>query len=311
MRHRPILQPVRFLPGATALPRQSDCNSDEICNSSDPNTGGSCIPATACGASVHCPFNHYCSKAATDAAGTCQPGCRSTGDCQLGYVCAGGQCAAGGTSSDCTTCPATPDPDATYCDYNEICTSQGACQAVANPTSVCATCKASSYPPQNCPSANTVCLIDDEVQGAEYCAPVCTVDADCPNGYAEGGCGFPSLVLQQCSHDTDCSAGAVCMVQAESATSYCSCTSDSECAGLGGATCSASSMFFDCGNYPKCCQNSGLPCSSDAQCELGCTMVPYGAGTAGLCLTKIGVCGKDQGYTCDMLKNTTADCRQL
>jgi hypothetical protein len=289
-----------------------DCNADEICNSADLRTGGSCIPATSCGAGVHCPFNNYCSKPSTDAAGTCQPGCHSTGDCQLGDVCAGGACTSGGTASDCTLCPATPLPDASYCDYGELCSAQGTCQAVSHASAMCATCSHGGLfdPAVPCSSDNAICILDNEVSGAEYCAPSCLLDSDCPNGYAEGGCGKLTLVdpNNKCTATHTCSNGAVCMVSAESADAYCGCVSDSDCVVGFSATCEAGSMFMPC-DYTKCCSNSGLPCSTVADCDVTCEQVPYGEGTAGVCLTKIGACGKDQGSTCETIKTTPADCR--
>ncbi|MBI5511746.1 MAG: hypothetical protein HY903_23570 [Deltaproteobacteria bacterium] len=278
-----------------------DCKTGEICDSSDVRTGGSCIPASQCGSSLHCPFDSYCSKPDNIQPGTCQPGCRSTGDCRLGEVCTGGTCTNGGTASDCTLCPATPVPDASFCDYGERCTNQGQCQAFPEQTTVCATC--SQF--QQCAGSNTVCLLDEDVAGAEYCAPKCLLDADCPNGYEESGCGKLILVdpSTECSQSRHCANGAPCIVRPESATAYCGCVSDSEC---------TSGLSPTCDTYfTHTCMNSGMPCTTDAECGVACVQVPYGSGTAGVCETAVGGCGKNPGFTCNTLKASTAECRRF
>lgn len=261
-----------------------DCDSGMICNSSDPS-GGQCIPASECGASAHCQFGEFCSPGSH----TCEPGCRRTGDCQLGFVCVAGACQPGGTSANCTVCPADPTPDATYCDFGETCSISGSCQAHTNSANLCATC--SNTAP--CPG-NLICLIDNDQFGQKYCTTTCNIDLDCPNGYS--GCGKVSLVFEECTNNGSCSNGAPCLGSAESQNAYCGCIDDTECS-MGADVC-----FFGS------CLNTGWPCSNDAQCGVSCVQYNYGSGTAGICLTDVGVCGKDSGYFCNDLRSGDASC---
>ncbi len=56
------------------------------------------------------------------------------------------------------------------------------------------------------------------------------------------------------------------------------------------------------------CVNTGWPCSNDAACAVSCVQFDYGSGTAGICLTDVGVCGKDAGYFCSDLRSGSASC---
>ena len=80
-----------------------DCAAGFICNSASP-TGGECIARGLCGHSVHCEINQWCQL--NGDTGVCIPGCRQTGDCQLGNVCIAGRCEIAATATDCTTCSA-------------------------------------------------------------------------------------------------------------------------------------------------------------------------------------------------------------
>ena len=71
-----------------------DCDDGFICNSAD-RTGGKCIPELQCGTSVHCELNNFCRIEQGNETGICTPGCRNTGDCQLGHVCIAGTCSPG------------------------------------------------------------------------------------------------------------------------------------------------------------------------------------------------------------------------
>ncbi len=194
-----------------------DCAEGEICNSNDPS-GGACIPATQCGSSVHCELNSYCNPQSL----TCVPGCRSTGDCVLGNICVQGSCQAGASNSDCHTCPASPTPDRTYCDYGEVCTSSGDCDEHEAGNDICSDCGGET----GC-GEGTTCLIDEETAAGNYCAPSCVIDSDCPSGFAD--CGPVSLVFDPCSSNNDCSAGASCVQRSESNQAFCECTSNDDC----------------------------------------------------------------------------------
>ncbi|OGR14341.1 MAG: hypothetical protein A2341_10530 [Deltaproteobacteria bacterium RIFOXYB12_FULL_58_9] len=254
-----------------------DCGTNEICNSADP-TGGKCIAATSCGSSIHCPFDFYCSPTTQK----CESGCRSTGDCQLGKVCWGGECVSGGTAGDCTTCPSSPAPDATYCDYGEVCTDTGSCVPHIKQSELCDDCGGLF----NQCSDGLQCLVD-EVTGGAYCAPECITDADCPSGYA--GCGGLILVTGTCTQiggpcdctsDGICPNGGKCSTAGEGVARYCECVSNNECQML--------------------------------DPDLTCTLETTGdGGTFGVCATTWKACGKGEGVTCTELTDGIADCRAL
>ena len=233
-----------------------DCDAHEICNSADPS-GGACIPATDCGSGVHCPFDQYCNPTTKK----CEPGCRSTGDCALGKVCAAGQCITGGTASDCTICPASPDPDPRYCDTGEICSAQGECVASQYQSQLCSDCTATN----SCPG-NLTCLIDPETSNSNYCAPSCKLDIDCPAGYV--GCGGLSLVFKECSTAADCTNGGDCLGKTESNRGYCACTGSPDCDPYAGI-CQTSMLGGACG-LSYCDTRQAGSCSrygSDVQCQ--------------------------------------------
>ena len=271
-----------------------DCNEGEICNSADA-TGGICIPVGSCGSTVHCGFNEYCNPTT----GACEDGCRNVGDCQLGYVCQDNNCVPG----NCSTCPTSPDVDATYCDYGELCAPNGQCLPHQSSGSLCNECPTQNNPfaPQ-CP-LNTMCLLDDMSNtGAAYCAPMCEDDADCPNGYP--GCGEVQFVTQTgCTNDSDCTSGGICISTAEGDLTFCSCTDDSQCG----------SGFDFCDPFSNTCSNSPtVPCTNDAVCQSSCVMQDTGnGGSVGICETQWKVCGKEQGVTCTELKNGLAECAEL
>ena len=291
-----------------------DCEAGEICNSAD-LTGGACIAAENCGTSIHCPFNQYCNAQSL----SCTPGCQTSGDCQLGYVCIAGQCTSGGTSANCTTCPASPAPDATYCEYGETCSLSGACSAHSLKNSLCSSCDPGNiFNPQYCPGG-MICLLDD-IGGGNYCAPTCDNDLDCPNGY--NGCGGVQVVSQTgCSSDAECGAGKRCIGSAEGDLTFCTCAADADCTG-GISMCSLGLCLTDfvtsCTSDADClcsggqCVNlTGFSCNSGADCMVSCQQVEYGDGsTIGVCETNAKVCGKDEGFSCSDLSGT-APCQQV
>ena len=265
-----------------------DCEPYEICNSAD-TTGGKCIPASQCGSSVHCELNQYCDPITQN----CQPGCRNTGDCQLGHVCVSNSCVDGAMGNDCTQCPTSPEPDSTYCDYGEICNTRGECVSHAQQSSLCRTCNTASL--NRCPDS-MLCLLDNAVLGAEYCAPFCQSNLDCPSGY-ESCNGLQIAANGQCRTDSDCAGARQCLGSAEGVVSTCSCLTNNDCPQTR-ATC----VFGSCGNI-------GNPCSTNADCVVECVLSDNGTGNVvGMCETKAKACGKGEGMTCNELKNDQADC---
>ncbi|MBT6435519.1 MAG: hypothetical protein HOK28_20660 [Deltaproteobacteria bacterium] len=291
-----------------------DCAEGEICNSADA-TGGICIPAGDCGSTVHCDFNEYCNPTT----GECEDGCRNVGDCQLGYVCQDNACVPG----NCTTCPTSPTVDATYCDYGEVCTEAGACVPHPVQSTLCDTCGQNSL--TQC-GLDTICLLDDmSNSGGAYCAPVCDVDADCPNGYP--GCGGVQTVGQTgCTSDLDCLSGGVCLSTSEGDLTYCSCVSNADCVtkeglcdttlGFGfcltdGSPCNQDLECNFCANG-TCANAPGIRCNTEADCLSSCVMQELGDGSSiGSCQTNWKVCGKEQGVTCTELQSGLAECTEL
>ena len=283
-----------------------DCEADEICNASN---GGECIPADSCGSTVHCDFNEYCNPTT----GQCESGCRNEGDCQLGYICLEGQCSPG----DCSSCPNNP-PDATYCDYGELCTEQGQCIPHSLASVLCQTCSQTS----SCP-LDSICLLDDMVQNSAYCAPTCDEDIDCPNGYP--GCGKVQVVTQQgCAVDQDCVSGGRCLGAAEGTLTYCSCMRNSDCMDpqvdtfcLGGICATdfvtSCSQGVDClCSLGECINAPGIRCNNGADCATSCAFEENSNGDSiGICQTNWKVCGKEQGKTCTELRSGDSDCNSL
>ena len=289
-----------------------DCAEDEICNSADA-TGGICIPVGSCGSTVHCDFNEYCNPTT----GECEDGCRNVGDCQLGYVCQDNACVPG----NCSTCPTSPEVDATYCDYGEVCTEAGACVPHAVQSSLCQTCGQTSQ----C-GMDTICLLDDMSNaGGAYCAPTCDADADCPNGYP--GCGGVQTVAQTgCVTDADCNADGLttrrCISTPEGDLTFCSCAINTDCssaAGLCTFGICATDFITSCTVDSDClCTNGtcanvpGIRCNTGSDCETSCVMQELNDGSElGTCETNWKVCGKEQGVTCTELKNGLAECTEL
>jgi hypothetical protein len=274
-----------------------DCPTGLICNSAA-RSGGDCIPAAQCGSPVQCPLGHFCEVPAGSPTGLCRPGCRDTGDCILGQVCIGGDCDDASTTTDCVTCPAHPNPDASYCDYGEKCTFEGDCVAVPTRAGLCDRCDFGS--PNSCDSG-LVCLTDnDGADGVNYCSPICTTVADCPNGFNDS-CGHVILVGGGCNNDNDCFAtGGRCVGGAETSQKFCTYGDASACAGTG--------LCFS-----GRCFDSGMPCTSaTAAVDCGLTFVPIEQGaTDGVCETNVGVCGKISGLTCERFDSEPATCRSL
>lgn len=278
-----------------------DCPEGQICNSSHPS-GGLCIPANTCGDNNHCPFNQYCHPNTH----TCASGCLQSSDCQLGWVCAAGQCVAGA----CQTCPVAPDADPSYCSYGDQCSPNGHCTAHALKSNLCQTCG----PTQQCPRG-LICLIDND--GTNYCAPSCTYNSDCPSGYTAGGCVGLQVVQEECTGGHTCSNGGRCIGSPEG-RSFCECKSHSDCAlptglcmlgrcmvGSGGACRSDSDCICQQGR----CIGSDFACTSAADCELRCVQHDDGQGNqVGSCETKQKACGKETGVTCQELTRQAAPC---
>ena len=286
----------------------ADCDDGEICNTSA-LSGGTCIPRENCASDVHCDFNEYCDLVTS----TCQSGCQDEGDCQLGHLCQDGQCVAG----ECSLCPTSPEPNSEYCEFGDVCTVSGSCSPHEAKNSLCSDCTLSG----SC-GDGMICLLDDLQAGANYCAPTCETEADCPNGYR--GCGGVQLVTQTgCSSDSDCTNGGQCVFSAEGDLSFCTCVADNDCVPDLTGLCLIGTCISDfttpCSQDSDClCTNGecanlpGFPCTSGADCMSSCQQVDNGqGGTLGICETNIRTCGKGEGMSCSELTSGDAPCQEF
>ncbi len=287
-----------------------DCNDGtngqprEICNSADAN-GGACIPEAQCGSSVHCEINNYCKITPPATIGECEPGCRTTGDCQLGDICLAGQCATGG----CDICPANPNPDASYCDYGDTCTREVdgfACQEHTLKGGLCSRC---DFEPdgRQC-DIGLACIIDNDDANENYCTATCNIVSDCPNGY--DSCGSLQFVGPDCGSDSDCALyGGGCLRGDESSRGNCSYGDSSYCPQLicQNNECGVEQFSFE--TFQNEFYGYGLPCGGTADCAT--VFSPFSGRTDGFCETQIQVCGKSAGSTCGDLSPGAAICNDL
>lgn len=318
-----------------------DCALRFLCNTADAS-GGACIAAPGCGSSVHCPFDSFCDRATAQ----CKVGCLGTGDCQLGYVCAAGQCQPGGTAQNCTLCPAKPEPDPTYCDYGEICSDAGVCEAHTLQSALCQPCG----PEQPCPR-DMICMIDSEAVGQSFCAASCRLDADCPAGYPS--CTGIQMTPGDCTDDGLCPNGGGCLSLSESDRKVCECVSDEDCNPYAGMCNPFARQCFvglcadgtDCSRFGPQASCSDIvdpatfelvfactkPCSRDEDCicllgrcaltEVPCTTAAdcqdiacvedqiSETQTVRLCETQIKACGKTEATRCEELTAGVSSCR--
>jgi hypothetical protein len=287
-----------------------ECNSQGLCqklsgcrrNSQcpDPNntfcdlSTGRCIDKvtvdntgvrSGCGSNVHCDTGYVCDTGNNK----CVEGCFADSDCPLYRVCQG---AGNGQAGSCL---AGICADNSYCEYGQLCTSNG-CIDSPNPNH-CAPC--TGQDPAECGGSANYCLINasyipgDPASGSQYyCGVNCESNPDqCPNGY---GCNSIRILTQEiCTTNSQCcdasNAGECCpdgsldcpdnkraCTKGEGElTGGCTCLTNDDCridtygpqclntCEKTGASCIADS---DC----KSCGGRGfLPCNADADCIIG------------------------------------------
>ncbi|MBI3182461.1 MAG: hypothetical protein HYZ28_09980 [Myxococcales bacterium] len=177
----------------------AECVADADCG--DPKlrcANRVCEPIGECTSDAQCPQNKVCSIAPGQKAGQCMPFCQTDVDCPLGSVCQRGtdnryRCVAGcASSSNCPidqrcnlatkqcegpvvgavrTCQAT-----VACSTCELCNlTQLACFGAKGTFPYCVQCSGSS----ECPAGACVQMVD----GKGYCAKLCGVGQECPQGF--------------------------------------------------------------------------------------------------------------------------------
>lgn len=177
----------------------AECAADADCG--DPKlrcTNRVCEPIGECTNDNQCPLTKICSIPTGQNAGECLPFCQTDVDCPLGNVCQRGadnryRCVAGCSShancpidqrcnnstkqcegpavGNARTCQATA-----VCNTCELCDlTRYECFAAKGTFPYCATCSSDT----ECPGGACVQMDD----GRRYCAKVCAVGQDCPQGF--------------------------------------------------------------------------------------------------------------------------------
>ena len=214
-----------------------DCERPRFC---DVTTGECLDPRNSgknCSVDTHCPFLYYCNGS------TCQPGCRDSSDCPLGYGCVMETCVEG-------ACNTRED-----CNYGERCVSNN-CQSAID-AQTCHDCSTMTGRLTCQGDGNHECLVnqvydpsDSLTRPEEYCTPKCTNDSDCPWGF---GCGDIFTIVSTCSRGQSCPGNQTCQVGSEATTGYCPCLGDSDCPmGTGPCTDDGLCLYSKaCGIFPN------------------------------------------------------------
>lgn len=256
-----------FCNGAGVCQLRAGCSTNDDCQASNTYCdilSGKCLEGQGltvggtCGVASHCPYDSVCMG------GTCQAGCFDDGDCQLGKVCADGQCVAGLCSND------------GYCDYGERCFS-GECK-VDRRGPYCRSCsQRTTTNPEPCDDPLNFCLINNRELGGftQFCGVDCSAGQACPGGY---DCNRVVILTQRtCFNTAECRcnpnnvrfATSTCTVaqacQPEQGRTACVVAGEPSCnkGQAGGSARCLVPMGQTVGN----CE-----CSDDADCESGaCT----------------------------------------
>jgi hypothetical protein len=160
-----------------------DCDSGSICDIDS----GECISSTSCTTDFHCDLGAICQS------GTCQAGCHSSADCDLGNfeICVDSTCRFGLCENN------------NYCEFGRVCNIQThTCEQPTEPhcTSGCsATCEDCALYEGPCGDPANVCVRKDL---ETHCWVECQTEDECPSGYQ---C-VPTTVAWSpiCDSDTDC-----------------------------------------------------------------------------------------------------------
>jgi len=147
-----------------------DCQDSQFCDLDS----GRCLDGRAleisglCGLPSHCPSGSICRS------GVCQPGCITSGDCELGEVCIDGQC--DDSPGRCA--------DDSFCEFGASCV-DGFCEEDFRGP-YCRFCTPSTQQnPNPCDDPRNFCLVNNQELGGftNFCGVDCSLDQSCPNGY--------------------------------------------------------------------------------------------------------------------------------
>jgi len=245
------------------------CPLGQVCRAD----GGSYHCIDGCNGSADCPLDQYCSSY------NCVPGCQDDGFCGFAEFCMGGGCQLGYTANT---------PYCAPCDNADLLS----CGARENSCLI--------YPYQNDPFAQH----DDE-----YCAPDCSGDQRCPNGFE---CSTVITIKQSdlCTTNADCPSGLPCLKSPEEDQGFCPCTQDQRNAcpqntcladTCFGGTCWALSLVgidLSCQTNQDChvCQVTMLPCGAGDSCPATTCELYDGVDYGGCVSAK--ACGLQEGVHC-------------
>ena len=220
----------------------------------------SCVPEGSCTSDLQCPLGTVCRQY------VCVAGCSDSADCPLDSYCSNNQCVNGCQADD-------------FCEFAQFCMG-GSCQdAYSASTPYCKTCDGGDL--TSCGDRDNLCLIypyDSDAFAAvddEYCAPDCSGDQRCPNGFS---CNSVISVKQEdlCQVDADCPAGLPCLKSPEEDSGYCPCA--------GNNPCPANTCFTDycIGGTCSILGSAGLtlPCNNAADCKVCLVTLDSCANTA-------------------------------
>ncbi len=259
---------------------QTGCDAGEVCNASgycQPRPGcydnsdcadvpdtycdfntRTCVPNGTCTSDMQCPLGTICRLDGDQY--RCIEGCQDSADCPLDQYCQSNACVDGCQADD-------------FCAFAEYCV-QGQCQsAYSEQTPFCKPCDNTNL--LSCGTIENSCLIypyesdDFAQQSDEYCAPDCSGNERCPNGFR---CNTVITIKQSdlCHSDADCPAGLPCLKSPEEDQGFCPCTQDMRNA------CPENTCLQDtCGMMDVCStlsmMGTNLPCQDDSDCHL-CTV---------------------------------------
>ncbi len=296
----------------------SSCQNDQDCDSPLPRChldSGACV---ACLSSSDCPEGADCLEQ------SCVPlTCQSNDQCELGQICADGDCVTGcererdcpegwqclsdlGSFGTCVECQLDSDcPAGRHCeDYQCIayCTDDAHCtpRYCDVSTNLCIDCRDDAHcaaPTPRCQSNSGTCV-------------ACLEQADCPGGYCH-----ESFACVACLSSPDCPIGTLCLEQ----ECVAGCFGDRDCPSgthcdpdqAPNGVCAQCLLDEHCPAGEKCIDHScSFSCQSDQDCEDPLPACEPISATCRQCVSEqhcqVGLTCAD--FTCQPGCQTVADC---